>query len=108
MLIYPINSYPAIVNSLLEAMVSGRRLSKFLLEAPDKCTHPELLGESLGPSSSAYDINAVVNIRNETFSWGRPSNTENSRQPFKLEKITLKVTRGQLAVICGPVAAGKS
>ncbi|THD21067.1 Multidrug resistance associated protein 7 [Fasciola hepatica] len=108
MLIGPMNAFPWVINGVIEAIVSIRRLVGLLsLPAgrfPCQLTSGQLQSEQdVNPISttSAVSEDLAVDLQNTSFYWSDP------RNPV-LSNISLKVKKGQLACIVGPVGSGKS
>ena len=89
----PLNILPMMVAFIAQAFVSVKRLTKFL-------SHPDIDSsnvERLFSSSSTI----ALEVRNGKFAWAT------DEQPV-LNDINLKVGRGKLVAVVGPVGAGKS
>jgi ABC-type bacteriocin/lantibiotic exporter with double-glycine peptidase domain len=74
---------------LSNALVSLNRLNEFLLSN-------ELEDQRLEPS----DVNTVIEMKKFNFSWKK----ENE---FAVENVSLRVKKGELVAVVGPVGSGK-
>ncbi|VDP78169.1 unnamed protein product [Echinostoma caproni] len=108
MLIGPMNAFPWVINGVIEAIVSVRRLVGLLSLPPGPFPH-HLTTESLhsdgdvpliSPSMTGCEDHAV-SLQNASFYWSDPGH-------LVLSDISLKVKRGQLVAVTGPVGSGKS
>ncbi|NXD78404.1 MRP7 protein, partial [Halcyon senegalensis] len=105
MLILPLNSFPWVLNGILEAKVSLDRIQRFL-ELVDQDLQAYYALDS--PSGTA----AAMEMRGATFSWA-PVEEESTRQPLstgtmQLHIENLSVRKGMLLGIVGKVGSGKS
>ncbi|XP_078671973.1 ATP-binding cassette sub-family C member 10-like [Branchiostoma floridae x Branchiostoma belcheri] len=126
MLISPLNAFPWVINGLMEAWVSVKRLQAFL-----QLREIDLLSYY---STDEGEADSAVEIRNGSFSWStadiavpaaagssaadsrRDSGLEDSSASSifsncgtqKLEGISLTVPKGQLVGVVGAVGSGKS
>ena len=112
MLTGPLNAFPWVLNGLVEATVSIRRLEKFFC-LPE--FNPELYYSKL------YDIPGVrpaddsdIVLHDASFTHkaeeGRSGDGDSSaaQQTFHLKQLNLSVKSGQFVGVVGPVGAGKS
>ena len=112
MLTGPLNAFPWVLNGLVEATVSIRRLEKFF------CL-PEFNSELY--YSKLYDIPGVrpaddsdIVLHNASFTHkaeeGSSGDGDSSaaQQTFHLKQLNLSVKSGQFVGVVGPVGAGKS
>ncbi|XP_021866255.1 ABC transporter C family member 13 isoform X2 [Spinacia oleracea] len=107
-LISPLNSFPWVINGLIDAFISTRRLTRFLA-----CPEYSLSrGNSslLYPSCLSVQIDDAVEDKAITFhdaffSW---SNERNMKDNFRLDKVNLSLPKGSFVVIIGEVGSGKS
>ncbi|KAI6044047.1 P-loop containing nucleoside triphosphate hydrolase protein [Pisolithus marmoratus] len=93
----PLSMFSQVTSSIIEAMVSVKRLSSFL--------HAEELQQDATtrvPKGSLSRDEVVLSIKNGEFAW-----TKNNVQPV-LEDINLTVRKGKLVGVLGRVGAGKS
>lgn len=84
------------VSSLIEAIVSVRRLSRFLRAG--ELQHDAIVKVEKGSLSYGDEI---LSIKGGEFSWTKDS------MPSTLEGIDLKVCKGELVGVLGRVGAGK-
>ncbi|XP_042499718.1 ABC transporter C family member 13-like [Macadamia integrifolia] len=107
-LISPLNSFPWVINGLIDALISTRRLGSFL-----SCSeHSSKLVQIAGSSSPLLNIdqhdlifqhNAVV-IRDACCCWSKCDEGQSS----VLNEITLNLSKGFLVAVIGEVGSGKS
>lgn len=113
LLIGPLNSFPWILNGLMEAYVSLRRVQELIdLEKINLSTY---YSPVLSNYTSKSNDNAVVlSVKNATFCFDqeRDRSAEDLNvqdiTDFKLENVNLEFHRGELVCIEGPVGSGKS
>ncbi|XP_021717121.1 ABC transporter C family member 13-like isoform X2 [Chenopodium quinoa] len=107
-LISPLNSFPWVINGLVDAFISTRRLSRFLA-----CPEHSL---SRGKSSLLYPTCLSVHIddaledkaitfHDASFSW---SNEHIIKDSFRLDNVNLSLPKDSFVVIVGEVGSGKS
>ncbi|XP_031720536.1 multidrug resistance-associated protein 1 isoform X1 [Anarrhichthys ocellatus] len=89
----PLSQLPFAISTTMQAMVSLRRLGKYL------CSE-ELKGDNVSKAPSSSDGEDVV-IENGTFSWS-------AEGPPCLKRISIHVPRGSLVAVVGHVGSGKS
>ena len=93
----PLGKLPEATNLVVRVKLSAERITKFLLanEFQDyQADTPKLEGNSLCIMSDA------------AFSWQPPSRQPPA--PPVLQHVNVKITRGQLIIVVGPVGCGKS
>ncbi|GAB4850548.1 ABC transporter C member 13 [Ancistrocladus abbreviatus] len=108
-LISPLNSFPWVINGLIDAFISTKRLSRFLASSE----HKSVLGimdDPLSQSCSSSQTNGpledkAVVIHEACFSWSTNCIEE---QCFKLDNVSLSFRKGTFVVIVGEVGSGKS
>ncbi|XP_011611326.2 multidrug resistance-associated protein 1 [Takifugu rubripes] len=88
-----LSQLPFAINTTVQAMVSLRRLGKYL------CSE-ELKADNVSKAPLTSDGEDVV-IENGTFSWSATG-------PPCLKRISVRVPRGSLVAVVGPVGSGKS
>ncbi|KAL4559871.1 hypothetical protein LXL04_032017 [Taraxacum kok-saghyz] len=97
-LISPLNSFPWVINGLIDAVISTRRLTKFL-----SCSEHE---PHTDDSSSSFlkftDENLDVFLKDVCSSWS--SNVEE----VILDHVNLSIPKGSLVAVIGEVGSGKS
>jgi len=102
MLINPLNSFPWVINGLVQAWVSLRRVQDFLnlanLDWMRFYSFNELSIISISP-------NMAVDIRNGQFSW-KPTESQSAR--VFLDTLNFKAKKGDLIGVIGKVGAGKT
>ncbi|KAF6777127.1 hypothetical protein AHF37_03356 [Paragonimus kellicotti] len=107
MLIGPMNALPWVINGVIEATVSVRRMSRLLSilpgPFPSRVTTDTLDDLPLSTNLNSDQIlnSTLVNLRDASFYWSSPE------KPV-LSNVTLCVHQGQLVGIVGPVGSGKS
>ncbi|NXB65935.1 MRP7 protein, partial [Struthidea cinerea] len=105
MLILPLNSFPWVLNAILEAKVSLDRIQQFF----------ELMDQDLEAYyalDSPSDTATAMEVRSAAFSWV-PVEEESTRQPsstgtLQLHIENLSVRKGMLLGVVGKVGSGKS
>jgi ATP-binding cassette subfamily C (CFTR/MRP) protein 10 len=121
MLITPLNAFPWVVNGLVEALVSLRRLQTFLNQ-PDRAAWGQMASARtlVPPGQASLPADVVVRMARASFAWpGGMEETgsdksENSPAAslgaavLVLRDLTLDVRRGELLMVVGAVGAGKS
>ncbi|RZC79401.1 hypothetical protein C5167_003644 [Papaver somniferum] len=108
-LISPLNSFPWVINGLIDAIISTRRLAKFL-SCPEHNSQRVLTAD---PSSKflfnpLVDINfdhMAVIIRDASCTW---LNNNGEERSSVLNAITLDLPKGSLVVVIREVGSGKS
>ncbi|KAA3489391.1 ABC transporter C family member 13 isoform X5 [Gossypium australe] len=106
-LISPLNSFPWVINGLIDAFISSRRLSRFLCCSEQK---PELEQKAkFQPSFSneKYDLvsnDMVVVMHDASCAWSSDSEDQN----LVLNHVTLSLPKGLLVAVVGEVGSGKS
>ncbi|KAI8916137.1 P-loop containing nucleoside triphosphate hydrolase protein [Gorgonomyces haynaldii] len=81
-----------------DAIVSANRIERYLKQAPKLEVEP-------GPTINALnDPRVMVYLKEATFSWNPFSKEAQSC----LKKVELKLRKGELTGVCGPVGSGKS
>eukprot|EP00066_Takifugu_rubripes_P022062 XP_011611328.1 PREDICTED: multidrug resistance-associated protein 1-like isoform X2 [Takifugu rubripes] len=88
-----LSQLPFAINTTVQAMVSLRRLGKYL------CSE-ELKADNVSKAPLTSDGEDVV-IENGTFSWSATG-------PPCLKRMSVRVPRGSLVAVVGPVGSGKS
>ncbi|KAJ4958746.1 hypothetical protein NE237_025857 [Protea cynaroides] len=106
-LISPLNSFPWVINGLIDALISTRRLSRFL-SCSEHGSELQKTGSSspllnINQPDSIFQRNAVV-IRDACCCWSKSDEGQSS----VLNHITLNLPKGSLVVVIGEVGSGKS
>lgn len=130
MLISPLNAFPWVLNGMTEAWVSLKRIQK-LLELPD--VDSDRYYDRLDKNR---DEDAIIIFKNASFTWAqaverkhslkpdkgkgksnkniqrRDSSSSNeqlvSKEPFRLQGLSLRIVSGQMIGVGGPIGSGKS
>ncbi|GMY33956.1 ABC transporter C family member 13, partial [Fagus crenata] len=108
-LISPLNSFPWVINGLIDAIVSTRRLSRFLscfeskreVEQTADSSSPVLLNEQ---SAANFNDMAIV-IHDACCAWSCSNEKERN---MVLNHVTLDLPKGSFVAIIGEVGSGKS
>ncbi|KAI5410753.1 hypothetical protein KIW84_056049 [Lathyrus oleraceus] len=94
-LISPLNSFPWVINGLIDAIISSRRLSRFL-----SCSeHRRKVGENISCSSSSLSVqpdslhDLAVSIQDACCSW---SSSDEKALNMVLNHVTLSLSKGFL------------
>ncbi|KAG9131178.1 hypothetical protein Leryth_006037 [Lithospermum erythrorhizon] len=98
-LISPLNSFPWVINGLIDAIISTRRLSNYL-----SCPGHETKPERGVCKKSNFEDKAII-IQNASCSW---SNSDHENFSLILDSVNLLVPRGSLVAVIGEVGSGKS
>ncbi|CAD5111037.1 DgyrCDS388 [Dimorphilus gyrociliatus] len=98
MLISPLNAFPWVLNGLMEAWVSLKRVQQYDdLEEKNWNNHY---------NSKHNDSTDIISVDNATFIWNKP--TEEEETLLKLRDISLNIKKGSFVGLTGPVGCGKS
>ncbi|GER44073.1 ABC transporter C family member [Striga asiatica] len=102
-LISPLNSFPWVINGLIDAAISTRRLSKYLSSFENDIEHgsssPNVVGDKFGSKEPA------VAVRDASCAW---SSCDEKEFNLVLECVNLYVQKGFMVAIIGEVGSGKS
>ncbi|KAM7257289.1 hypothetical protein ACFE04_013030 [Oxalis oulophora] len=105
-LISPLNSFPWVINGLIDAFISITRLSKFL-----SCSNSER-GESFGSEAfssnthfNALSENMVITMHDACCTW---SSSDKEKVDSVMKCVTLAIPKGSLVAVIGEVGSGKS
>ncbi|XP_008282467.1 multidrug resistance-associated protein 7 [Stegastes partitus] len=110
MLIIPLNSFPWVLNGVLEAKVSLDRIQRFF-----NLTNQDLQGYYA--LVSPEDSQTSVLLSQGTFSWQGPNSCDQNKEgetetaakgSLQLHSLNLHITKGSLVVVVGKVGCGKS
>jgi ABC-type multidrug transport system fused ATPase/permease subunit len=98
---FPLTFFPLLLNTLAEGNISLTRLTSFLSAS-------ELQNYVQNKETDSNDEVAVM-IQNANFSWTDQKITaQNSSTLGRLTQVDIKIRRGDLVAIVGPVGSGKS
>ncbi|KAL9323166.1 hypothetical protein ACSQ67_011219 [Phaseolus vulgaris] len=102
-LISPLNSFPWVINGLIDAIISSRRLSRFLA-CPE---HKVEVGDTSSFLSEKLDSvqGLGVFIQDACCTW---SSSEEQTLNLVLNHVTLSVSQGSFVAVIGEVGSGKS
>ncbi|KAF7843202.1 ABC transporter C family member 13 isoform X1 [Senna tora] len=106
-LISPLNSFPWVINGLIDAIISSRRLSRFLsspenkskMEETNSCPSP-LLSKQLNSSQGL-----AVLVQDACCTW---SSSDEEASNLVLNHVNLSLSRGSFVAVIGEVGSGKS
>ncbi|PNT76346.1 hypothetical protein BRADI_1g47277v3 [Brachypodium distachyon] len=108
-LISPLNSFPWVINGMIDAVISSRRLDNYLC-TPEHCSSE--LSASAAIVKDAFETNTeffynpkAVILQDVCCSWSNSSTVEPS---IILRNISLELQKGLLIAIIGEVGSGKS
>ncbi|KAJ4718638.1 ABC transporter family protein [Melia azedarach] len=107
-LISPLNSFPWVINGLIDAFISTRRLSRFLScseykhEREQAANSPSCFSNDLSDFASK---DMAVIIQDATCSWYTGDEKD---QNLVLNHISLCLPKGSLVAVIGEVGSGKS
>ncbi|XAR50466.1 Xenobiotic-transporting ATPase [Bertholletia excelsa] len=103
-LISPLNSFPWVINGLVDAIISSRRLSRFL-----SCSEHEVEVEQMGKSLFSFCCNNKPNmsivIHDACCTW---SSSDEQEPDLILNHVDLHLPKGTLVAVVGEVGSGKS
>ncbi|ETM41303.1 hypothetical protein L914_12915, partial [Phytophthora nicotianae] len=89
----PLRELPSVIQTIIQAKVSMNRFSEYL-------SLDEVKPDNVTRDGSTQPINVAIAIEDGTFGW-----TEDT--PL-LSQVNLRVQKGDLVIVHGPVASGKS
>jgi ATP-binding cassette, subfamily C (CFTR/MRP), member 10 len=104
MLISPLNAFPWVINGLVQAWVSLKRLDRFLnLDNIDWLTYYRF--------NELVDPSVCLDVREAKFSWkssdNEPESTQLYNRKIDLNDVNLKIKKGKFIGIIGKVGSGK-
>ncbi|KAJ4834345.1 hypothetical protein Tsubulata_020552 [Turnera subulata] len=103
-LISPLNSFPWVINGLIDAFISTRRLSRFL-SCPEYRRHVDERADSVPHQSYFLTEDIPVIVDDACLSW---SSSDEKEQNLILDHVTLRLPKGSFVAIIGEVGSGKS
>ncbi|KAM3380564.1 ABC transporter C family member 13 isoform X1 [Capsicum galapagoense] len=106
-LISPLNSFPWVINGLIDAVISSRRLCKYL-SCFEKETNTENPSNCLVFSCSNKQIelqDVAVGIHDASCTW---SSSDQKEINLVLDTVNLLIPKGLLVAVVGEVGSGKS
>lgn len=107
MLIGPLNAFPWVLNGLIEAWVSLRRVQK-LMDVPN-LDYANYYNPIIRGSASTEPSDSVLQMKSAHFMHDSvPSDDAASTTKFRLADINVDIKAGQLVCVEGPVGGGKS
>ncbi|CAF0918354.1 unnamed protein product [Adineta ricciae] len=92
---FPLIVFPSIINSVIEANVSNKRIQKFL--------NSDEIDEYIISKSTIDTEGNILTIVNGSFQWSNSND-----DPLVLKNVNLKVRQGSLTAFVGTVGSGKS
>ncbi|XP_019158537.1 PREDICTED: ABC transporter C family member 13 isoform X2 [Ipomoea nil] len=106
-LISPLNSFPWVINGLIDAIISTRRLSRYLScfehEPEKERTANSLFLPDPNKQSSSEDV--AIFIHDASCTW---SSSDEKQLDLVLDHVTLHIPKGLLVAVVGEVGSGKS
>lgn len=107
MLIGPLNAFPWVLNGLIEAWVSLRRVQE-LMDVPN-LDYANYYNPIIRGSASTEPSDSVLQMKSAHFMHDSvPSDDAGSTTKFRLADINVDIKAGQLVCVEGPVGGGKS
>ncbi|KAI3512724.1 hypothetical protein L1887_20043 [Cichorium endivia] len=103
-LISPLNSFPWVINGLIDAVISTRRLSKFL-SCSEHESHNGQKDNSSSSCSNFTDENMDIVMKDVCSSW---SSNDSEVKELILNHVNLDIPKGSLVAVIGEVGSGKS
>ncbi|XP_011404304.1 PREDICTED: multidrug resistance-associated protein 7-like isoform X1 [Amphimedon queenslandica] len=107
MLISPLNAFPWVLNGLVEAWVSVKRVQEFL-RLPEIDPSSYYLAAGAYPESLSSEERDAVSISNASFSWRREEERGDTFTEWSLKNIDISIKRGSFVGVTGKVGSGKS
>ncbi|XP_022998363.1 ABC transporter C family member 13 isoform X3 [Cucurbita maxima] len=104
-LISPLNSFPWVINGMIDAIISLRRLTRFL-----SCIEPDRTNSSPSPiinnDQAESDVKeTAVFMSNSCSSWSSSKEVEPN---ILLNNLTLEIYKGSFVAVIGEVGSGKT
>ncbi|KAJ0008012.1 hypothetical protein Pint_30337 [Pistacia integerrima] len=107
-LISPLNSFPWVINGLIDAFISARRLSRFLCCADSKSEREQEVNSPSCLSTDQYDStfeDMAVIMHDTSCSW---SSGDEKDLNLVLNHVNLHLPKGSFIAVIGEVGSGKS
>ncbi|GMN36333.1 hypothetical protein TIFTF001_005927 [Ficus carica] len=109
-LISPLNSFPWVINGLIDVIISTRRLSRFLSSSSDCKSKQEETDDApshllVNDQSEFTTEEMAVVFHDACCAW---SISDNEEQNFTLNNVTLGLRKGSFTAVIGEVGSGKS
>ncbi|RAL41406.1 hypothetical protein DM860_010200 [Cuscuta australis] len=100
-LISPLNSFPWVINGLIDAIISTKRLSRYL-----SCFEHEVEKEHTAhKQSNNEDNDAAIFVHDASCTW---SSSDEKQLDIVLDHVNLLIPKGLLVAVVGEVGSGKS
>lgn len=103
-LVSPLNSFPWVINGIIDAFISIRRLSRFLCCSEHK-NQLQLISSFSNDQSDFVPEDAAVVLKDACCTW---SSNDEDRKNLVLNHVTLSLPKGLLVAVIGEVGSGKS
>ncbi|XP_019436154.1 PREDICTED: ABC transporter C family member 13 isoform X3 [Lupinus angustifolius] len=104
-LISPLNSFPWVINGLIDAIISSRRLSRFL-SCPEHKVGDISYCSSTFPSKQPDSVqDSAVSFEDACCTW---SSGDEQTLNLVLNHVTLSLSKGSFVAVIGEVGSGKS
>ncbi|XP_057540622.1 ABC transporter C family member 13 isoform X4 [Amaranthus tricolor] len=107
-LISPLNSFPWVINGLVDAIISTGRLSRFLAcpeYIPNRGKDSFFVPAGLSVQINDTLEDNAITFHDALFSWSNGSDGKNN---FSLDVVNLCFPKGSFVVVIGEVGSGKS
>lgn len=114
MLIGPLNAFPWVLNGIIEAWVSLKRVQE-LIDLPNldfsSFYNPIIKSTGYESSTKLDDRLVVLEMKSATFeheNGTKQNNNSHQQEKFRLDNVNFTVRKGDLICLEGPVGGGKS
>ncbi|XP_015069978.1 ABC transporter C family member 13 isoform X4 [Solanum pennellii] len=106
-LISPLNSFPWVINGLIDAAISSRRLCKYLSCFEQETNMEQPTNSSVFSCSNKQDElqDAAVVIHDASWTW---SSSDEKEIDLIVDPVNLLIPKGLLVAVVGEVGSGKS